>query len=82
VDGPAAWTHAGEAGASPADLAIAMGNHSTHELVYQQLCTTIAATTKGLSGGNLYFPLRSPPFHAGHLSDFLLFFLSDYYCGP
>lgn len=27
-----------------------MGNHGTHELVYQQLCDTMAASTKGSSG--------------------------------
>lgn len=47
VDGAAAWTGSAAAGASPADLAIAMGNHSTHELVYDQLCSTVAAATKG-----------------------------------
>ncbi len=50
VDGAAAWTQAGSAGASPADLAIAMGHKGTHELVYEQLCATMAASTKALSG--------------------------------
>ncbi|BDA46756.1 probable squamosa promoter-binding-like protein 4 at N-terminal half [Coccomyxa sp. Obi] len=52
VDGAAAWTQPGSAGASPADLAIVMGHKGTHELVYEQLCATMAASTKALSDEN------------------------------
>lgn len=61
MDGAAAWTQAGSAGASPADLAIAMGHKGTHELVYEQLCATMAASTKALSGVHQCLPLCLVP---------------------